>query len=101
MGSSTDSLASEAARAKFSAVGAFPLSSASAAGKRIAVAKSSILARSPLFARRIGSNLTGDRTLHGVRPDHPSSVRAVVDLSALVPQSGNLFVRRTSEVQSQ
>ena len=70
-------------------------------GKRIAVAKSSILARSPLFARRIGSNLTGDRTLHGVRPDHPSSVRAVVDLSALVPQSGNLFVRRTSEVQSQ
>lgn len=70
-------------------------------GKRIAVPKSSILARSPLFARRIGGNSTVDRTSHGVRPDHPSSVRAVVELSALVPQSGNLFVRRTSEVRSQ
>ena len=70
-------------------------------GKLIAVAKSSTLARSPLFTRRIGSNSTVDRTAHGVRPDRPSSVRAVVDLSALVPQSGNLFVRRTSEVRSQ
>lgn len=70
-------------------------------GKLIAVAKSSTVARSPLFTRRAGSNSTVDRTAHGVRPDRPSSVRAVVDLSALVPQSGNLFVRRTSEVRSQ
>ena len=67
----------------------------------IVVAKSSTLARSPLFARRIGSNSTVDRTSPGVRPDRPSNVRTVVDLSALVPLSGNLFVRRTSEVRSQ
>lgn len=70
-------------------------------GKLIVEAKSPTLACSPLFARRIGSNSTVDRTAHCVRPDRPSSVRAVVDLSALVPQSGNLFVRRTSEVRSQ
>ncbi len=70
-------------------------------GKLIVVAKSSTLARSPLFARRIGSNSTVDRTSHGVRPDRPSSVRAVVDLSALVPQSGNLFVHRAREIRSQ
>lgn len=70
-------------------------------GKLIAVAKSSTFARSPLFARRIGSNSTVDRTSHGVRPDRPSSVRAVVDLSALVPQSGNLFVHRAREIRSQ
>lgn len=70
-------------------------------GKLIAVAKSTTLARSPLFARRTGSNSTVDRMAHGARPDRLSSVRAVVDLSALVPQSGNLFVRRTSEVRSQ
>jgi|LNFM01.1.fsa_nt_gb hypothetical protein len=69
-------------------------------GKRIAMAKSSTLARSPLFSRRIGSNSTVDRTSHDVRPDRPSSVRAVVDLSAFVPQSGNLFVHRASEARS-
>ena len=70
-------------------------------GKLMVVAKLSTLARSPLFARRIGSNSTVDRTSHGVRPDRPSSVRAVVDLSALVPQSGNLFVLRARAIRSQ
>lgn len=69
-------------------------------GKLIAVAKSSTLARSPLFARRNASNSTVDRTSSGVRPDRPSNVRTVVDLSALVPQSGDLFVHRASEVRA-
>jgi hypothetical protein len=63
-------------------------------GKLIAAAKSSALARSPLFAMRIASYATVDRSSPGARPDRQLSVRAVVDLSALVPQSGNLFVRR-------
>ncbi|MDI1262681.1 MAG: lytic transglycosylase domain-containing protein [bacterium] len=70
-------------------------------GKPIAVAKSSILARSPLFARQIASDSTVDRPSPGAWPDRQSSVRAVVDLSALVPQSGNLFVRRAGEIRSQ
>jgi hypothetical protein len=37
----------------------------------------------------------------GAHPDRPLSGRAVVDLSALVPQSGSLFVCRASEVRSQ
>ena len=58
------------------------------------MAKSVTLASSPLFVVRSAEQLsltTAHRT--GMRPDRPSSVRAVVDLSALVPQSGNLFVR--------
>jgi Transglycosylase SLT domain len=70
-------------------------------GKLIAVAKSSILARSPLFARHIASNSNVDQPSPGAWPDRRSSVRAVVDRSALVPQSGNLFVHRAREFRSQ
>jgi hypothetical protein len=69
-------------------------------GKIVAVADSPTLARSPLFVVRSASSSGNDRPSLGVRPDRPSSVRAVVDLSALVPQSGNLFVHRASEVRS-
>jgi hypothetical protein len=41
------------------------------------------------------------RTPHGVRLNRSASDRVVVDLSALVPQSGNLLVRRGSEVRLQ
>ncbi len=69
-------------------------------GKIVAVAASLMLARSPLFVMRSASSSSNDRPSPGVRPDRPSDVRPVVDLSALVPQSGNLFVHRASEARS-
>lgn len=70
-------------------------------GKNATIPKSLTLVRSPLFVERTASNSSGNRPSPSVRPDRPSSVHGVVDLSALVPQSGNLFVRRASEVRSQ
>ena len=69
--------------------------------KIVAVSKSPTLARSRLFVVRTASSSTDDRPSPGMRPDRPPRIRAVVDLSALVPQSGNLFVRRASERRSQ
>jgi hypothetical protein len=70
-------------------------------GKIVAVAKSLTWAGSPVFAVRTASNSTVDRLPRGVQPGHPLSDGAVVDLSALVPQSGNMFVRSAGEVRSQ
>ena len=70
-------------------------------GKFVAVLKSLTWAGSPLFAVRAASHSTVDRLPHGVHPDAPPSDRAVVDLSALMPQSGNLFVHRAGKVRSQ
>jgi hypothetical protein len=64
------------------------------------VASSAILARSPLFVARNLSSFSEHHPSPGTQPERRSSGGAVVDLSALVPQSGNLFVRRTSEVRS-
>jgi len=69
--------------------------------KIVAVSKSLTLARSRLFVVRTASSSTDDRPSPGMQPDRPPRIRAVVDLSALVPQSGNLFVRRASESRSQ
>jgi hypothetical protein len=68
--------------------------------KTATVAKPSTLAGSPLFVVRIASNSTVDRPSPNARPDRRSSGRAVVDLSALVPQSGSLFVHRNNEARS-
>jgi hypothetical protein len=70
-------------------------------GKVVTAAQSFTLARSPLFVVRIASNLAASQSSPGARSGHPSSVRTVVDLSALLPHSDNLFVRRTSQVRSQ
>jgi Transglycosylase SLT domain len=70
-------------------------------GKIAAVAKPSTLAGSPLFVVRIASNSTVDRPSPNARPDRRSNGRAVVDQSALVPQSSNLFVHHASEARSQ
>jgi hypothetical protein len=70
-------------------------------GKIVAVAESLTLARSPLFVVRSASSSSDHRPSPGVRPDRPSNGRPVVDLSALVPQSGNLFMRHASEARSQ
>lgn len=69
--------------------------------KIVAVSKSLTSARSRLFVVRTASSSTDDRPSSGMRPDRPPRIRAVVDLSALVPQSGNLFVHRAREVRSQ
>ena len=69
--------------------------------KIVAVSKSLTLARSRLFVVRTASSSTDDRPSAGMRPDGLPRIRAVADLSALVPQSGNLFVRRASESRSQ
>ena len=64
-----------------------------------AVAKSFAWANSSLFATRtvgISSDGRSSDELHQNRSSH-----AIVDLSALVPQSGNLFVRRASTGRSQ
>jgi hypothetical protein len=71
-----------------------------AGGKIAAVAKPSTLAGSPLFVVRIASNSIVDRPSPNVRPGRRSNGRAVVDLSALVPQSSNLFVHLASEARS-
>jgi len=70
-------------------------------GKMVAVADSLTLARSPLFVVRSASSSSDDRPSPGMRPDGPSNVRPIIDLSALVPQSGNLFVHPAGEAQSQ
>lgn len=69
--------------------------------KIAAAAKSLVYARAPLFVAPNTGNSTVARTSSGVRPNRPSNVRTVADLSALAPQSGNLFVRRASEIRSQ
>ena len=69
-------------------------------GKIAAASKPSTLAGSPLFVVRIASNSTVYRPSSKARPDRRSSGRAVVDLSALVPQSGNLFVRFATEARA-
>ena len=60
-------------------------------GKIAAVAGSLTLARSPLFVVRSARSSSDNRPGPGARPDRSSNVRPVVDLSALVPQSGNLL----------
>jgi hypothetical protein len=70
-------------------------------GKIVAVADSPTSVRSPLFVARSANSSSEDRPSPSVRPERSSNVRPVVDLSALVPQSGNLFVHHASEARSQ
>jgi Transglycosylase SLT domain len=69
--------------------------------RKVAAADSSIWQRAALFVVR-GENrsIDGRRSLD-MQSGRPSGVRAVVDLSTLVPQSHNLFVRRAGEARSQ
>ncbi len=68
-------------------------------GKFDAAADSLTLARSPLFVVRSAGNSSNDRSSPRVQLDRRSSGRAVVDQSALVPQSSNLFVHLASETR--
>jgi soluble lytic murein transglycosylase-like protein len=69
-------------------------------GKITVVMNPSTLAGSPLFVPRIAGYSTVDRPSPNAWPDRRSSSRAVVDLSALVPQSSNLFVPLGGEARS-
>jgi hypothetical protein len=66
-----------------------------------AVARSFAWANSSLFAVRTAGISPDSRSPADMRQNRSSRVHAVVDLSALVPQSGNLFVRRAREIRSQ
>jgi len=70
-------------------------------GQIVPVARSFAWVRSLLFPVRAASSPSDDRSSHYVHPGRPLNVRAVVDLLALVPQSGDVFVHRASEFRSQ
>jgi len=65
-----------------------------------AIGRSRVLADSSLFARRTASIMPDGKSSAEMRQNHSLHSNAVVDLSALVPQSGNLFVRLTRGIRS-
>ena len=65
-----------------------------------AVAKSFAWANASLFVTRTAGIPRDSRPPVDMRQNRSSRTRAVVDLSALVPQSSNLFVRRTRGIRS-
>jgi soluble lytic murein transglycosylase-like protein len=65
-----------------------------------AVARSFAWAGSSLFAPRTGGISSNGSSSTDMRQNRSSRAHGVVDLSALVPHSGNLFVHRSSEMKS-
>jgi soluble lytic murein transglycosylase-like protein len=66
-----------------------------------AVARTFAWANSSLFATRTAGISPDDRLSADMHQNRSSRAHAVVDLSALVPQSGNIFVRLAREIRSQ
>ncbi len=66
-----------------------------------AVARTFAWANSSLFATRTAGISPDGRLSADMHQNRSSRAHAVVDLSALVPQSGNLFVRLAREIRSQ
>jgi hypothetical protein len=64
------------------------------------VARSLAWANSSLFATRAVGVSSDGSSQADMRQNRSSRAHCVVDLSALVPQSGNLFVHRSSEMRS-
>jgi Transglycosylase SLT domain len=64
------------------------------------VARSFAWANSTLFATRIAGSSSDGRSRADMRESRTSRAQGVVDLSALVPHSRNLFVHRTGEMRS-
>jgi len=69
--------------------------------RQVAAADLSIWQRATLFVARGEIRSIDGRRSPDLQSGRPSGVPAVVDLSALVPQSGNLFVHPAGEAQSQ
>ncbi|WP_316234511.1 lytic transglycosylase domain-containing protein [Bradyrhizobium sp. SZCCHNR1020] len=65
-----------------------------------AVAKSFASANSSLFAARAAGISPKGSSWADKRPNRSPRAHGIVDLSALVPHSGNLFVHRTGEMRS-
>ena len=57
--------------------------------------------RALLFPMQAASKPADDRPSFVVRPERRPTAGAIVDLSGLAPQSGDLFVRRIAEFQPQ
>jgi soluble lytic murein transglycosylase-like protein len=66
-----------------------------------AVGKSFAWANSPLFAARAESVVRDVRSSIGMHKSRSSRTHSAVDVSALAPQAGNLFVRLARGVRSQ
>jgi hypothetical protein len=66
-----------------------------------AVARSFVSVNSSLFATRAASIASDGKALADMRQNRSSRRHAVVDLSALIPQSSNLFVRLARGIKSQ
>ena len=66
-----------------------------------AVERSFAWANSSLLAERSARILPHSRSFKDMHQNRSSRTHAVIDLSALVPQSGNLFVRLTRGIRSQ
>jgi soluble lytic murein transglycosylase-like protein len=66
-----------------------------------AVARSPAWANSLLFATRTDGISSDGSSWADMRQNHSSRAHGIVDLSALVPHSGSLFVHRTTERRSQ
>jgi soluble lytic murein transglycosylase-like protein len=69
--------------------------------RKVAAADSSNWQRATLFVVRGENRSIDDRRSPDMQSRRPLGVHAVIDLSALVPQPHNLFVRRAGEVRSQ
>jgi soluble lytic murein transglycosylase-like protein len=69
--------------------------------RKVAVVDSSDWQRATLFVARGENRSIDGRRSPDMQSRRPLGVHAVVDLSALVPQSHNLFVRHAREVRSQ
>jgi hypothetical protein len=65
-----------------------------------AVARSFAWANASLFATRTAGISSAGRSSADMRQSRLSRTHGVVDLSALVPHSGNLFVHPTGEMRS-
>jgi hypothetical protein len=70
-------------------------------GQTRAVAKSFAWAESSLFAARTAGAASDDSSPAALRQNRSSPARGVVDLSALLPHSGNLFVHGIADKRSQ
>ena len=70
-------------------------------GKIVAVADSLDVGSFTAVRCAFCDRLFNDHPSPGVQPGRPSNVRPVIDLSALMPQSGNLFVHHAGEARSQ
>ena len=69
--------------------------------RTVVVADAGAWLRALLFPVQAESKTADDRPSFAVQPERRPTARAIVDLSGLAPQSGDLFVRRIAELRPQ